>query len=77
MKNEDNRGNLCQYAIPGREYSKLYQYPYKCAVICVCRFEEPTKEKAQYCPRKYAGDRNGITAESGNRDFVRKKGERG
>lgn len=63
MKNESETGNLCQYAIPGQQYMEGYQYPYKCAVFCVCRYIEPTEEKAWSCPRKAIGDRKGITKE--------------
>ena len=42
--------NLCEYAIPGKEYCETYPFPYKCQVMYECRMKNPTKDCS--CIRK-------------------------
>lgn len=48
---------LCEFAIPGKEYKKNYEFPYKCGVFYECRYNNPTEEKAKFCPRYEIGKR--------------------
>ena len=41
---------LCEYAIPGKEYSHSYPVPYKCRVMYECIKKRPTKKCS--CIRK-------------------------
>ena len=81
MKNEGGIGNLCQYAIQGKQYRETFPYPYKCAVFYECRYIEPTEERTKWCTRKPIGDRKGIKKEDVlNRKIKRKmekKNDRG
>lgn len=77
MKNQGKTGNLCQYAIPGKQYRKTFPYPYKCAVFYECRYIEPTEERTKWCTRKPIGDRKGIKKEDVlNRKIKRKRRRR-
>ena len=77
MKNQEQTGNLCQYAIPGKQYRKTFLYPYKCAVFYECKYIEPTEERTKWCTRKPIGDRKGIKKEDVlNRKIKRKRRRR-
>lgn len=52
-----NMKELCEFAIPGKEFRKDYEFPYKCGVFYGCRFKEPLAEKAKFCPRYEIGKR--------------------
>lgn len=47
---ESAKENLCEYAIPGKEYRETYPFPYKCQVMYECRMKNPTKDCS--CIRK-------------------------
>lgn len=47
---------LCEYAVPGKEISENYPFPYKCNVMYECRYKYPTKKITKNCPRKQIGD---------------------
>lgn len=40
MKEND----LCEYAMPGKEYDLTYPFEYKCCVMYECIKHEPTKD---------------------------------
>lgn len=48
---------LCEFAIPGKEYNKNYEFSYKCGVFYECRSNNPTEENAKFCPRYEIGKR--------------------
>lgn len=47
---ETTKKDLCEYAIPGKEYKEQYPFPYKCKVMYECRTKNPTKKCS--CIRK-------------------------
>lgn len=46
---------LCEFAIPGKEYLPSYQFSFKCGVMYQCMWKSPTIERKQYCPRYKIG----------------------
>ena len=47
---------LCEYAVPGKEISENYPFPYKCGVMYECRYKHPTQKITKNCPRRQIGD---------------------
>lgn len=47
---------ICEYAIPGKEYSENYPFPYKCAVMYECIRKEPSEEGSEFCIRHMIGE---------------------
>ena len=55
-KEKEKPEQLCEYAIPGKEISKNYSFPYKCGVMFECRYKHPTQKITKNCPRRQIGD---------------------
>mgnify|MGYP006972691500 CR=1 FL=1 len=47
---------LCEYAVPGKEVSENYPFPYKCGVMYECRYKHPTQRITENCPRRQIGN---------------------